>query len=288
MSWQAVTLILTAAVAHALWNLHAKQAAPTGVAFLWLTSAFSVTLYMPLALWQLVTVGVNLSPAVIAAFLGSVAAHTAYIGFLQRGYAIGDLSLVYPVARGLGPVLAIVGALVVLGERPGMQIIVGGLIVCASVASSAVIGVGWRSQLPQTRAFAYAGLTGLAIACYTLIDAHAVTTLAIPPLVFTWSGSLLRLCMYTSIIWTNRQSPRAVWAEHRRNVLAVAFLSPLAYVLVLLAFQLAPVSQVAPLREMSILFGTVLGTRLLAEAHGRARLLAATAVVFGVLLVVTG
>ncbi len=71
-------------------------------------------------------------------------------------------------------------------------------------------------------------------------------------------------------------------------MLAVAILSPLAYLLVLVAFTLAPVTQVAPLRELSILVGTALGTRLLAETHGRIRLVAASAVVAGVLLVVTG
>jgi drug/metabolite transporter (DMT)-like permease len=292
MSGAALLLIVGAAAAHATWNLYAKRAAHGGLAFLWLTTAFGTLFYAPLGLWQIVATRPALGLVESVFIIGSVVLHTVYFRLLQRGYAVGDLSIVYPVARGVGPILALAGAIVVLGERPSAQAVAGGFVVSAAVCSLGVIG---RMAAPARRAasasIGYALLTAAAIASYTLWDAHAVSTLAIPPLVFTWLSSALRLVVLAPVVMRGRQTRRnlaRVWREHRRAVLVVAILSPLAYLLVLVAFTIAPVSYVAPIRELSIVVGTALGARLLGEERGWARISVAVGVLVGVVLLVTG
>lgn len=294
MSGAALLLVVAAAFAHAVWNLFAKRAGSAGVVFIWLYTAVALVLYAPAAWWQLAVTDVSLGVTEAGFILGSTVLHLAYFSLLQRGYAIGDLSIVYPVARGLGPVLAVVGAVVLFGEGPSLQALVGAMLVCAAIAGLGI--AGWAaSSLARTAgptlvgvALTYAALTGMAIACYTLWDAHAVGSLGVPPLVFTWTSELGRCMLLAPVILRRRAALRDVWREHRTPVVAVGTLSPLAYILVLTAFTIAPVSYVAPVRELSIVIGTALGAKLLGEGQGRIRVVAAAIVVIGVALVVTG
>lgn len=99
------------------------------------------------------------------------------------------------------------------------------------------------------------------------------------------TGSLTEAwrCLWLAPVALRRPTAVAdVWRRHARTIVGIAILSPLAYILVLQALRLAPVSVVAPAREMSIVLGALLGTRLLGEAGGRRRVVAAVAVVVGI------
>ena len=135
---------------------------------------------------------------------------------------------------------------------------------------------------------AYGLLTGASIAAYTLWDKHAVSALLIPPLLQTWSATLVSVALLTPLALRRRGKVVAVWREYRFEVLGVALLTPLSYILVLAALVSSPVSYVAPIREISILIGAAMGARLLAEGHTSCRLLAAGAMVMGVVAVALG
>src|SRR6185369_8586743 len=132
----------------------------------------------------------------LALILGSAWIHVGYFLLLLRGYRAGDLSLVYPVARGTGPLLATIGAILWFGERPtplsvsGVLLIVGGIVVLT-----------WRSDpLVHARrlpALQYGLATGLLIAAYTLWDGWSVKKVGIPPLVFYWAGEVVRVVLFT-------------------------------------------------------------------------------------------
>ena len=129
-----LALVLAAAVLHATWNLLAKRAqAADTVAFVWLTTVASAAIYVPfLAVWLIVVPLRQPLTAVDFAFIaGTAAIHSAYFLLLQRGYRVGDLSLVYPLARGTGPLLASIAAVLFLGERPGL---LGGAGIAAIIA----------------------------------------------------------------------------------------------------------------------------------------------------------
>jgi drug/metabolite transporter (DMT)-like permease len=125
-------------------------------------------------------------------------------------------------------------------------------------------------------------LTGLFIAGYTLWDAHAVADVDISPLLYGWATAIGETAILSPVAITGWPAVREAWRSYHREVLAVSLLAPLAYLLVLIALTEAPVSAVAPTRELSIVIGVVLGGRLLKEADAVLRVLAAAAVVAGV------
>ncbi len=286
MTTFALVLVLASAVAHATWNLFAKRSAG-GVPFIWLALTLAIPIYAPFAALVLLLTAPRIGPGELAFMLGSSALHVGYFVFLQRAYRIGDLSVVYPIARGTGPVLSTAAAIAVFGERPTPLALAGAVAIAAAVF---VLAGDPRALRRSARggAIGYALLTGLTIAAYTLWDKRGVGVLLVPPLLYEWVvnvGRSLLLAPFAASRWTE---VRAEWAANRGSVLAVAVLSPLAYILVLSALAVSPVSYVAPARETGILIGSLMGARVLAEGDARRRGLAAAAMVAGVIALALG
>jgi drug/metabolite transporter (DMT)-like permease len=273
----AFALIAAAACAHAAWNFFAKQARG-GLPFVWLAGLCAVSAYAAPAAIQLVLSDRVVTWTGIGFMAGSGVLHAAYFTTLQHGYARGDLSVVYPLARGTGPALSVLAAVVILGERPGPIALAGAALVVIGVLSLA--GTGHRS--PTHAALTFALLTGVSIAAYTLWDAHAVQDLAQPTIAYYWGSELARALVLAGPALRDRAGLRTALAHDRRAILAVGLLSPLAYILVLVALTLAPVSLVAPGREASIVIVSLLGTRLLGEGDSRVRAVAAVAILAGI------
>ena len=287
MTFFALVLVLAAAVFHATWNLLAKRVGAGGAVFVWLFGAFSVLIYAPLALGVILLQVPHLGVAQLVFMFGSGALHLGYFVVLQRGYAVGDLSLVYPLARGTGPLLATVGAVVLLGERPGVVAVCGILLITLGVFLLTREPGGFRGA-GLGMGVVYGLLTGVFIAAYTLWDKHAVSALLIPPLLQSWATTVVTVALLTPLVLRHRKEALSLWRAHRPEVLGVAVLSPLSYILVLTALVFTPVSYVAPAREISILIGVLMGTQLLAEGHAASRLLAAGAMVAGVVALALG
>ncbi len=288
MTVGALFLILAAAGLHATWNLLAKRS-NAGPEFVWLVGVTATVIYaVPLVVLFVIDTPSfgGLVPLFIA---GTVGLHLGYYTTLQRGYQAGDLSLVYPLARGTGPVLAMVGAVLILDERPSLLAVGGaGLITVAILALAAEGGRSRGERAAPTRAVILALLTGLFIASYSLWDKYAVSTLAINPLVLVWASAMGRGTLLAPRMRTRRSVVRKLWTSHRREIIAVAVLDPLSYLLVLAALRFTPVSYVAPAREISILFGIFMGTRLLAEQNTVRRLSFGGALVLGVMAIAMG
>lgn len=311
MSLTAVGLIIIAAVAHASWNLFSKQAAAAGAAiFVWLLGAAAACLYAPV-----VAITVLIDPPRLTAmnwlFLaGTGVLQCGYFLFLQLGYRLGDLSLVYPIGRGTGALLAALAGILILGERPGPVGIAG---ICAIVVGIIVIGVpardqqaagadptgagasgaGASAQLRASKAVAlppvaFALCTGMFIAAYTLWDKYAVSTLRTPPLLQGYASFPMLLVVFAPVALRDRAKLLQVWRQYHRQILAAGVLAPLAYVLVLVALSFSPVSAVAPAREVSVLFGVLFGRRLLGEGGLPRKLAAALAIVAGIIAVAVG
>jgi len=285
---QALSLVLTAAVLHALWNLAAKQVAIDGVTFVYLYVVGSVVIWLPVAVvWVLVT-GERPSWTWLYAAALTAAFHTVYQLVLQRGYERGDLNLVYPLARGTGPLVTFLFAVTVLGERPSAVAVIG---VLAVVTGVLVISTGGRAG--EHHGSARAGVlwgvaTGVAIAAYTLWDSHSVTDLDVPPVPYFVLGLILQLPGLTVLLGRRHAGLRTAWRQTRGPVITVAALSPLAYLLVLRALELAPVSLVAPARESSIVVGALLGWWILKEPAPGRRLVGAVVVLAGIAALVAG
>lgn len=284
MSGLALALIIASSVCHASWNVLAKRAGG-GASFVWLITGLSACLYAPVAAAAFLLSSTRPGWAEIPVLLVSGLLHLVYFLLLQRGYKTGDLSLVYPLARGTGPMLSTVAAIILFGERPSALALAGMLMV---VGSAFALAGGTARRGGDGGALLYGVLTGVAIASYTVWDKHAVSALAIHPLLLEWSSNFTRSTLLTPYALRSWQHVRALWAAQRKAVLGVAVLSPLSYILFLTALRFTPVSYVAPARELSILIGTLLGTRLLAEGDAARRLAAAAGMVLGVIALALG
>jgi drug/metabolite transporter (DMT)-like permease len=288
MTGLAVGLIIAAAFFHATWNLLVKRVAGGG-AFLWLVCVWSGLLYAPLALWIIVMQRPVVGTRELVFIAGSAVFHLGYFTMLTKGYRLGDLSLIYPLARGTGPALSTAAAIAFFGERPTPMAIAGAILVVGGVfvLTSGRRTTG-RAAATSRWAVLYGLLTGGLIACYTLWDKTAVSTLLIPPLLLDWGANFGRLAFLSPLALRRWDDVRRHWRDHRLETIGVGVLAPLAYILVLTALVSTRVSYVAPAREVSILIGTVMGTRLLAEGDAARRLGAGVAIVFGVVALALG
>ncbi|KAF2413555.1 hypothetical protein B1729_09695 [Microbacterium sp. B35-04] len=285
MSTLAILLVLAAAVAHASWNVIAHGASRSGLPFLWAGSVASTLLWLPVVP---LTGGIgagDLQGFAIGVAV-SAALHVAYMLVLQRGYAVGNLSTVYATARGTGPLITVVIAVAVLGERPSPIALVG---VAAIIVG--VIGIGFIDRGSSTHAgrfdpaLMFGLLTGAAIAAYTLWDAQALRTWSISPVAFMVGCTALEVPLFTALL--GRRLPEGLRTLRRdwRRLLVFGILSPLSYILVLAAVTIAPVSIVAPMREVSVVLVSLFGAFVLREARPGARLVASAVVVAGIALV---
>jgi drug/metabolite transporter (DMT)-like permease len=279
MNGLALVLVLSAAVVHAAWNLSAKRVGDGGARFVFLYYTVSALVFGPPAV-ILLCVGHPQWTWLVGA-LGTAILHVAYGIVLQRGYAVGDLSVVYPLARGTGPLLSVLVAVVFLGEHPGWLGLAGGFLVIAGVL---VISTGRSSASPERRRAGvfYGVLTGVVIAGYTLWDAHSVTALGIPPVIYFGLGAIAQSALMAPSALRDRPAIAELWRDHRRDVLIVGLLSPLGYLFVLYALQLAPVSLVAPARELSIVLGGLAAWRILGEAQAVRRIAGSLVVLAGI------
>jgi drug/metabolite transporter (DMT)-like permease len=285
MTATALGLVLAAAVLHAAWNLLAKRAGG-GAALVWLYGTASAVILTPpiVALFSLRRI--DLGPIGLAYTLASAVLHVAYFLALQKGYEHGDLSVVYPVARGTGPVLSTIAAVALLGERPSLLALAGAGLVAVGVF---VLTRPEQASAASSRGAVASGvLTGVLIAAYTICDKQAVSEYGVPPLVQQWGTSLGLSSLLAPWALRHRREVRVRWALSRREVVAIGVLVPTAYILVLAAMTISPVSYVAPAREVSILFASLMGTHLLSEGRSGRRLVAAVTMVVGVVALALG
>ncbi|MCB9994279.1 MAG: EamA family transporter [Hyphomicrobiaceae bacterium] len=284
MSALGLALVLIAAFCHATWNFLIKRL-NGGPELIWLISVMSVGIYFFPVLFIFVWVKPDLGPTQWLFMLGSTLLHLAYFTFLQAGYRRGDLSLVYPTARATGPLVAALLAVAVLGESFGLQKAVGALMIVGGIFF--LTGRNAKNATHPGASLGFGLAVGGIIGLYTVWDAYTVATLLVPPLIFDYATSVMRVLALSPIAYRRRQVVRTFWAGHKRDMLVVAIFMPLAYILVLTALTFTPVTFVAPLREVSVLLSVIAGSVLLGEGDLGRRLGWSGFILAGMIVLVT-
>jgi len=278
MSPLALLLVLLAALCHSAWNLIVKTDArpleiQSGALVVGtLVCAPVLFFYSP---W-------TLPPRAWVAIAVSALFESAYVFALTSAYGAGDMSLVYPVARGTGTVLVAPLAVLLLGERLspqgviGIALVVGGIFVSHGLGRGALRG--WMVGRGHHRALGWALLTGVFIASYSLVNKVGVTLAPVPLyafLVFLADAVLVRLLQPW---WGAPPALRrdAAWGR----MIVVGMLMMGAYLAVLVAMSQAPVSYVVATREVSVVLAALFGALILRERHSAARV-AGAVVIFG-------
>lgn len=275
----ALAAVLFAAVVHAIWNVIAKRAVGSHH-FVWLYSLASMVVWAPVVGYVLVTAGPPRHALQWFALVATGLLHLGYSIALQSGYRAADLSIVYPIARGFGPLLSFIGAVLFLGDPYSGASVLGLLLILSGMAL--VSGLVGRARRIDQKGVAWGLVTGACIAGYTLNDGWAVKVLLVSPLVVDYFGNLVRFVALLPAVLRDRSRLQAEAREYFWSAVGVGTLAPLAYILVLFAMRLAPVSHVAPARELATLVGTYLGARILREAVTLPRVLGAACIVGGI------
>ena len=287
MTALALALVLLSAFCHASWNLLLKRSENQEV-FAWaLQVAGSVTM-LPLGVVLFLAYPAS-SPGYWLA-LASAAAHLIYFILLGRAYSASDLSLVYPVARGIGPMLVPLLAAPILGETVapsaaiGISFIVAGIFVVSWWGRFRML-IARPTTLLRDRGLGYAALTGLTITLYSLVDKQGVGH--VQPFLYMYlltAGSAAGATPYI-LLRAGLAQVKHEWKSNAWPIFAAGLLAFLAYGLVLTAFSLSRVSYVAPAREVGIVIGVLMGVLVLKEPFGRGRVLGSSAIVLGLVLI---
>ncbi|RZL95651.1 MAG: EamA family transporter [Variovorax sp.] len=293
MPLSAFGLIMLAGVIHASWNIAAKKA--NGDArFAFQSGVFLMVVWAPLG----IVLGWNVVPLWGATEWGFVllsgVLHVVYYVILLRGYRKSDLTVVYPLARGSGPLISSLFAILFLGEHITLTGVGGVLGVVLGVFLVAGGPRLWRATndaaLRQRvhKGIRYGVLTGLFIAAYTVTDSYAVKWLAMSPILLDYFGNFVRVLLLVPAALQDRTETVRLWRAQWKYALLVAAISPVSYVLVLYAVQQAPISHVAPAREVSMLFAALIGGHLLREGDRLLRLVGACCIAAGVIALALG
>ncbi len=289
MTILSIALVVLAAVVHASWNLMAKQAANGGASFVFTYSVANAVVTAPWALWVLWHNAQTWTWSITICIALSSLLNLGYSLCLQRGYQVADLSVVYPVARGTGPALASIGAFIVLAETPKLLAILGLIAV--------IVGIGLISTQGNLSAFRKQGgamglrwglAIGAFIALYSIVDAWGVKTLDIAPIFLVWFPNVIRVMLLAPSVLRNPATTRAIMQGNWLWAVGVGLLSPLSYLLVLWVLKMgAPLSIVAPMREMSMMIAALLGMFILHENVSKWRLIGCAVLVSGVIMLGT-
>lgn len=281
MSPVALGVLLLAAMMHASWNLLVKRAGEKQI-FTWWAMMAGTVCFLPLLL-----ISQPLPLRVWPYVISSAAVEALYYLALTRAYAIGDFSLVYPLARGAAPAFLLIWTAIFLAERPrplgylGLTLLILGLVI--------VGGSTWWTQRKTTTVSMKAILTALSVACcvsiYTAIDGAAVQFA--PPIPYT--VCIIGLTVIFTAPWLLlSHGRRAVTAEWRANwprILIVGVLTQLTYLLVLYAYTLSPVNYAGSVREISVVFAALAGWLLLGEKFGLPRILGSAIIFAGIVVI---
>lgn len=279
MTATALVLVMCAAVLHAAWNALSKRGRDP-IAFLWLSSMVAAPVLLPFGLHELSVSGL---PARAVPFVvGTVVLHAVYFYALGRAYATGAYSVVYPIARGLGVALVPLLAWTLLDERvsplgvAGIALVIVGVVVLHRVGGRPVV----VSTSALGSASAWAVITGVTIASYSVLDKVGVTRLhPVPYMFFMEAGCVVAFAPFMA---RRLASARAEWTANRWTIMATGVMSAGGYTLVLFAFQLSKAGYVVASRELSIVLSALIGSLLLGEGRLSPRLAAASIVLAGV------
>ena len=286
MTGTALSIVLVAALLHALWNYLTKTSR-NKIAFIWWAILFSTIIFLPMFLYYWPTV--TISAAGWGCIIATGIFHAFYFWFMGGAYQRGDLSLVYPLSRGSGPLFVPILAVLLLNEQLSALGVAGIALVIAGI-----FGIHLRSFSVQSMrepfmairggASLWAFCTGGTIAGYSLVDKVGVNI--VHPPVYIYLMFIITLLLLTPLVFVKvRRDLKTEWKMNKIKILGVGFLQLFTYMMILFALQIGKVSYVAAVREVSIVFSALIGTVLLREKNAPQKFFGAVLICAGVIFI---
>ncbi len=286
MSAVAMSIVLASAFLHAGWNYLLKKS-ERKIVFIWWFLLVCGIVYLPIFLYTFPKIAIPVQGWYCIVATGLI--HGVYFWCMGGAYQRGDLSLVYPLARGSGPLFVPILATILLKEEisplgmTGIALIVGG-IYCVHLCSFTRSAFLEPFRALRHGASPWALFTGLAIASYSLVDKVGVG-IVYPP-VYIYLMFLITWLMITPwVLIRERRWLKSEWQSRKGSIVVVGFLSGFTYLMILFALQMSKVSYVAAVREVSIVLSAFFGIAWLGEKNGRQKLIGAFFIMLGVIAI---
>ena len=217
-----------------------------------------------------------------AFLLGSMGLHIGYVRLLVASYGVGDLSQVYPIARGLAPIVVALLSARFAGEVPDLW-----LWAALVLVSVGIMSLAWSPGPSSARSRAAVGLAllnGVTIGCYTFVDGQGVRVAGSALTYVMWQGLTSALPWLGFAVFRHGGIPRAFLRAEGRNAILAGALAMVSYGIVIWAMSVGSMAIVSSLRETSVIFGALIGTLVLGERFGRHRVMSAIVVALGIAL----
>jgi drug/metabolite transporter (DMT)-like permease len=275
----AFILLLLSGFTHAVWNFLTKKS-ENKLTFLWVANLGSLLLFMPFFVYEVATK--PLPSEAIVFMLISLCFHMGYGYFLGRSHMAGDFSHVYPIMRGTGALcIPLIGVFflnqqLTLTGWIGLSIVLAGILVLGNWQS-------FHSANVKLSTLLLAVTTGVIISGYTIFD--NLTLAYLTPLAVVQVG---HFGYFISLGWDSIRSKKisTEWAINKWNLVIGALLMPGSYLIFLFALRFSSVSQLGPMREIGIVFATLMGIFLLKETSGyQRRIIASILITIGVIVI---
>ena len=258
MDLRLLIIVLFAVCLHAAWNFAARKA-EGDAAVVWLSLGLATLLSLPFAAALALSEGALLRSVPFVLATGIV--HAFYFGLLAHAYEGGEISTVYPVARGTGVAGTPLIAYWLIGEDISLT---GVVAITAVVLGVALLAAGQLRRRRESRPFVVALLVGSSIIAYSVIDKTAVAR--INPVVYIWGMFALSTLFLTPYVLLRHPTALgAAWKNRKKYVFLIGPAAMGTYLLILYAFQFGKVSYIVAAREFSVVIGAVLGFALLGE-----------------------
>lgn len=280
-----VLAVLAAGTLHATWNAIVKAGGDRTAMLATVMSACALPALPFLFILPLP------APASWPFLATSLVVHWGYYAFLLSAYRYGDLSQVYPIARGAAPALVALGGFLVADEA-----LAAGEVFGVAVVSAGILSLAWRRGGPSAagpgdshlKAVGFALLTALMISTYLVADGMGVRRAGVPGSYIAWLFVLEVPVLLAPILWLRRRRLRSAFGPVLRHGLIGGLLAAVSYGVAIWAMSLGPLAHVVALRETGVLVAAVIGTHLMGEPFAPRRIAAAAAVAVGATILQAG
>lgn len=269
MTLPVLGIVLTAALLHALWNALVKASGDRAVTLGLIALGHCVPAILLMPFVEIPAF------AALPYIVASTVIHWAYYYYLNISYRFGDLSLIYPIARGCAPVMVALGAMIWADESLGFWAWVGILTVSAGIMILATV------RHADKRGIGAALLTSAIIAAYSVVDGIGIRVSGAPIGYVVWLFAA-ELCVAAFVLVSRFDRAKAIASKALFLGIAGGVISGLAYGLALYAKTLAPIGIVSAVRETSVIFAALIGVIWMGEGPATRRLIAASVVAAGV------
>jgi len=281
MNTAAFSLVVFSAIMHASWNFFTKRAAANKIATLWLGWLIAGLCTLPFAIY--ITDFSNFSLVWLPYIILTGVVHALYLWLLGHSYSIGEMSLIYPMARGFGIMLTVCIVLSTGLDSVSTQGLIGIMLLASGIILVAIKRV---HDLEKRAAMKAALMVGCCVSGYSIIDKMSIEH--IPPIFYISIMFVVSTLMLIPVMVRKlRAQTIAVWHRHKLYSAAIGFVSMLTYLLILFALQTSPTSYVVALREISIVLGSILGMWILKEESNKRKLLGIIVILIGAVIIKT-